>query len=159
LLACALALAIATPAIGSDVYLSLDRNPVEVSKDAIEMAEQSLEAVLYKFDDKGLEKAVKKALESGIRVRVVADAEEAKKAHSYIKEIRKAGAEIRLWERGKLHAKFVVLDGKRVLTGSFNWTDSAQHRNTELVIDLDQPATVKRFQEIFERLWQEAKEY
>ena len=59
--------------------------------------------------------------------------------------------------KGKLHAKWTVVDGKRVLTGSFNWTESAQHKNMELIFVNDEPGSVKRFQEIFETLWDHAE--
>jgi phosphatidylserine/phosphatidylglycerophosphate/cardiolipin synthase-like enzyme len=152
-----LAITTSMAAHSTEVFLSIDRNPIDVTGEAIATAEKSLDAVLYKFDDKGLKKAVERALQRGIRVRLIADEREAKRQRSYIKDLEKSGAGVRLWNEGKLHAKFAVIDGERVLTGSFNWTDSAQHRNTELIIDLNEPEFVKQFQELFERLWKVAE--
>ena len=55
---------------------------------------------------------------------------------------------------GKLHAKCLIIDRQRVLSGSFNWTDSAAERNIELLISFQNSATVKDFTALFERLWE-----
>ena len=46
-----------------------------------------------------------------------------------------------------------------MLTGSFNWTESAQHDNLELIHDVDTPEVVKRFQELFEALWDRSEPF
>ena len=63
---------------------------------------------------------------------------------------------VRLWKKGKLHVKFGIVDSKRVITGSFNWTESAQHDNMELIIVSDEPEVVKKSLELFEKLWDHA---
>jgi phosphatidylserine/phosphatidylglycerophosphate/cardiolipin synthase-like enzyme len=152
-----LALASAGVADASDVFLSSDRNPVVVMREEIGAATDSIDAVLYKFDEHSLHKAARKALDRGVAIRIVADAEEARRSRSQLEDLQKAGARIRLWEKGKLHAKFSIVDGKRAVTGSFNWTESAQHKNMELISIADDPALVKRFTEIFEHLWDRAE--
>jgi len=145
-------------ATASDVSLSLDRDPIAVTREVIEGAESSLEAVVYKFDEKSLLEPLERALARGVRVRMVADAGEAKRGRSRTKALSKAGAEIRPWKPGKLHAKFLIVDGKRVLSGSYNWTESAENRNVELLLDFDAPDVVKAFGQRFERLWDLAAE-
>jgi phosphatidylserine/phosphatidylglycerophosphate/cardiolipin synthase-like enzyme len=63
---------------------------------------------------------------------------------------------VRLWQpgQGKLHAKCLIVDGQRVLSGSFNWTKSAAESNVELLLAFENPGTVKKFSVLFERLWE-----
>ncbi|MFN9955340.1 MAG: phospholipase D-like domain-containing protein, partial [bacterium] len=39
----------------------------------------------------------------------------------------------------KLHHKFAVIDQRTVITGSFNWSPSAAHKNDETVLVIDSP--------------------
>jgi len=52
-----------------------------------------------------------------------------------------------------MHHKFVVVDGKVLLTGSFNWTRSASEQNQENVLITSDPRLVAPFATEFDRLW------
>ena len=143
--------------IETQAFLSSERNPVAVMREELKSATASLLLVLYKFDERSLEKAARHALDRGVVIRIVADEEEAERSHSRIKDLQRRGAGVRLWKKGKLHAKFGIVDGRRVITGSFNWTEAAQHDNTELIVITNEPGMVKRFQELFEQLWDAAE--
>jgi phosphatidylserine/phosphatidylglycerophosphate/cardiolipin synthase-like enzyme len=47
----------------------------------------------------------------------------------------------------------MVVDGQTILTGSYNWTRSAETRNEENLVVLDDPFLAGRFAEEFERIW------
>ncbi len=57
----------------------------------------------------------------------------------------------------KLHHKFAVLDSRRVITGSFNWSPSAAHQNDETLLLIDSPILAKHFQAEMDRLWRGAE--
>ena len=130
------------------VGLSLDHDPAEVTSDVIAMAERSVAALVYKFDNKTILKAIEKAVARGVSVRLLLDGSEAKRKRSLAGDARKAGAEVRRWKpkKGKLHAKCLIIDGSRVLTGSFNWTDSASESNVELLLFSDDASVAQEFQ-------------
>jgi phosphatidylserine/phosphatidylglycerophosphate/cardiolipin synthase-like enzyme len=44
-----------------------------------------------------------------------------------------------------LHHKFAVIDGRYVVTGSYNWTESAERRNRENLVILDCPEVANAF--------------
>ena len=44
-----------------------------------------------------------------------------------------------------LHHKFAVIDARYVITGSFNWTESAERRNRENTVVLDCPSLAGDF--------------
>ncbi|MEB3266740.1 MAG: phosphatidylserine/phosphatidylglycerophosphate/cardiolipin synthase family protein [Cyanobacteriota bacterium] len=63
----------------------------------------------------------------------------------------------RLPRGDKLHHKFAVIDGRTVLTGSFNWSPSAAHQNDETLIRIDSPLLARHFEAEMERLWRGAE--
>lgn len=147
---------VAAPALG-DTWLSLERNPIVFTREAIQGAKASVDVVAYKFNEGSISKALRQAIDRGVQVRMLVDWDEARRSDSRVRQLLEAGAEVRAWRRGKLHAKFMIVDDSTVVTGSFNWTESAQHKNVELLIELDDPAEVNRVEKQFEELWQLAE--
>ena len=136
----------------------MGREAIPAVRAAIDAAETSLAAVLYKFDEPSLLASVERALSRGVRVRILADEAQAKRKRSLVGLAERAGAEVRLWrpKLGKLHAKLMVIDERRAIAGSFNWTRSAARSNVELLLDFQEPDTVKRLSGVFEALWDRA---
>lgn len=50
-----------------------------------------------------------------------------------------ATVEVKEWTQGKLHAKLLIIDESSVLTGSYNWTKSAEGDNVELMLEFTAP--------------------
>jgi phospholipase D len=46
---------------------------------------------------------------------------------------------------GIAHNKVMIIDEKKVITGSFNFTDAADKRNSENVIIIEDKETVKQY--------------
>lgn len=57
--------------------------------------------------------------------------------------------------KGIMHNKFTIVDGKMVETGSFNYTLNASERNRENQIYISNPIVVKKYQKEFEKMWNE----
>ncbi len=54
-----------------------------------------------------------------------------------------------------MHHKFAVFDGKTVITGSYNWSNSAETRNYENVVVLHDSKIALAYHSEFERLWRD----
>lgn len=52
-----------------------------------------------------------------------------------------------------MHNKFCLFDGSLVITGSYNWTYSAETRNAENVILTDDHSVCQDYNDYFTRLW------
>lgn len=67
------------------------------------------------------------------------------------------GGQIRFMNTRKLlmHNKFCLFDGKSLITGSYNWTYSAEGRNAENIIVTDEGNVCLAFREQFWKLWQD----
>lgn len=67
------------------------------------------------------------------------------------------GGQIRFMNTRKLlmHNKFCLFDGKFLITGSYNWTYSAEGRNAENIIATDEGNVCYAFSEQFWKLWKD----
>ena len=57
----------------------------------------------------------------------------------------------------KLHHKIAVIDNKKVITGSFNWSPSAAYINDETLLVIHSPQLAKHFTREMDYLWNTAE--
>ena len=97
-------------------------------------AESSIDAAVYTITDERLTRSLLERHRAGAYVRVVSDAEQAFATGSRIFELARAGVSAvvggheREDSQARMHHKFVLVDKRLLLTGSFNWTVSAHAR-------------------------------
>ena len=139
-----------------EIKHSYDENPIKLTVKSIKDANESIQAVVYKFEVKKIFEALVKAHERGVEIKLLVDAKEAKKKKSFAKKARNLGIKVQKWKSGKLHAKFAIIDNKKVITGSFNWTESAKEENLELIIIEKIPEVTLKFTALFNDLWKKA---
>lgn len=91
-------------------------------------------------------------------VRILVDKRQSEGVHSSVGMLVKAGANVRYGhQRGIMHNKFMIVDGKMVETGSYNYTHHATLANNENQIYLSSPAVVARYEGRFNKIWHEGK--
>ncbi|AFZ43143.1 phospholipase D/Transphosphatidylase [Halothece sp. PCC 7418] len=59
-------------------------------------------------------------------------------------------------EGDKLHHKFAVVDQKTVITGSHNWSASANYQNDEFVLAIESPTVAAHYEREFQQLYDRA---
>ncbi|KAH9519983.1 hypothetical protein Btru_071411 [Bulinus truncatus] len=92
----------------------------------------------------------------GVKLRIITDKDQLYSSGSQIWNLRKEGIPVRVNDNSYLmHHKFVIVDGKILINGSFNWTYQAITGNEENVIITDDPAVTDLFTTTFKRLWNE----
>lgn len=118
-------------------------------------AQNSIDVAVYSINNSRLIDALISAHKNGKKVRVLTDGNQAEKPYSRVNELEKAQLPlIRATKRTTMHDKFVILDGEKAVSGSFNWTQAATFKNTENCILFDKnPKTVENYQKRFEELW------
>ena len=122
----------------------------------VESASVSVDVAIFDFTAGRLADALLRARERGVAVRIVADARQARGRRSVLPRLSAAGVAVHLVHgrgRGIMHDKFAVFDARRLVTGSYNWTDSAERANFENALVLDDPRLVARYADAFERLF------
>jgi len=114
---------------------------------AINLTKATIDLAIFDFTSGELAGALLAAKERGVAIRIVADARQAQGKHSEIPWLLEKGLKVRLTRghgQGVMHHKFAIFDGKLGVTGSYNWTDTAERFNHENVVILDDPAVVQR---------------
>lgn len=106
----------------------------------IDQAEKSILMQAYGFSSPPIAHALMNAHGRGVDVRVILDKSQRKQkcvcdGVSCVAIISYAGIPVLIDTiKGIAHNKVMVIDGKKVITGSFNFTKSAQKRNAENVV-------------------------
>lgn len=103
---------------------------------AISQAQKSITLVIYALTDKEVIQALRKKSEEGIPVYIVSDAKASK---GLSRELPKATVIRRLGE-GLMHQKILIIDGKQIILGSANLTQSSLDIHGNLVMGLENPA-------------------
>mmetsp|Transcript_23569 Transcript_23569/g.40538 ORF Transcript_23569/g.40538 Transcript_23569/m.40538 type:complete len:221 (+) Transcript_23569:135-797(+) len=120
----------------------------------LDWTRKTMDICVFTITDDRIASRIFNAVKRGVKVRVVADDEKAHDQGSDVARFAAAGIPVRTDNSmAHMHNKFCVLDGRIVITGSFNWTVSASRQNQENVVILDESAVVTRFHQEFERLW------
>lgn len=151
----------ATASPASEVYFSPNGHVRQRLVRAIEESRKTIDIAVYNFTAFELAEALYAAQARGVRIRVLVDREMAETGGSGVRGLRLNGIPVRslgVPEQSLMHNKFAVFDERLVVTGSYNWTNSAEHANYENLVVLEEPALVARFHQEFHRLWREAKE-
>ncbi|XP_076847944.1 mitochondrial cardiolipin hydrolase [Brachyhypopomus gauderio] len=116
----------------------------------------TLDLCVFSFSNADLSRAVLFLHSRGVAVRVVTDRSYMTINGSQIGTLRRAGISVRheLSNAMYMHHKFALVDGRKLLTGSLNWTLTAVQSNKENVIVTEDPDLVGPYQEEFRRLWE-----
>jgi len=114
--------------------------PSDVAAAVIEVIDQSKTEVLvqaYGFTHNGIAQALLRAHTRGVQVKVLLDAK-TDSTNRYVTELLQAQHIPLRLDGGHAiaHNKVIVVDGELVITGSFNFTNSAQTRNAENLLVL-----------------------
>jgi phosphatidylserine/phosphatidylglycerophosphate/cardiolipin synthase-like enzyme len=142
-----------------EVAFSPGGGATELVVKTISEARQSIRVAAYSFTSKPIAQALLEAHKRGIDVRVVLDKSNATARYSSATFLANVGIPTRINHRyAIMHDKFMVVDGDRVETGSFNFTASAEAKNAENVLVLRDPAVAQRYGKEWERLWEESED-
>lgn len=121
----------------------------------IKAAKTDILVAAYAFSSKYLGQALSAALKRGIKIQVLLDGDNARKSYSIDEWLVGEGIDVRFIEikRGSLHHKFMLIDGKFLITGSYNFTNESEFRNHEAAIFTNHKGLIQSFATEFERLW------
>ncbi|VVC04835.1 Cardiolipin synthase [Candidatus Burarchaeum australiense] len=119
-------------------------------------ASSSLDVEMYVFSYQLLADELISAQARGVSVRVLLEpALSGDNANLKMAEtLRDGGVDVRWADPSRTnHAKFLIIDGKRVLVGSHNWSWHAMNTNREASVLVEDAATVSEFGRAFEQDW------
>lgn len=129
------------------------RNPEEGILELINGAQSTIDMAAFEFDLVSMKDALAKAWYRGVAIRVVYDNEYSDKDLD-MKELLSLGIKGIPDERGaSMHNKFLIVDGKTVWTGSFNFSENAAHKNYENAMRIDSSELAKIYTQEFEKMF------
>ena len=109
---------------------------------------------MYYLTSREIAQELVKAKDRKVIVRIVLDKSQETQNYSKSRYLIKRDFEVKYHTgSGLMHNKFAIIDGKVLITGSFNWTDSAEHYNYENAIFISDPETIKKYQQKFDKIW------
>lgn len=113
----------------------------------INNSKASIYVQAYGFTSKTIADSLIKAHLRGVKVQVILDRSNmSKKGYSKLMDLKEVGIDISLdIVPGIAHNKVMIIDEKKVITGSFNFTEAADKRNSENVIIIEDKETVKQY--------------
>jgi len=144
----------------NDVCFSPDGVCSELIVEEVDAAGESVHAAVYTFTNMALKDRLLEAFYRGCDVKLVMDpwsGDSGNVVNAAVYDALDAeGVPVR-WapnpNGGIMHHKFAVLDGRILLTGSYNWTESADSRNDENLMRITDEQLAGRFESAFEELW------
>ena len=138
----------------TEVYFSLYDNPQKEIIKNINQAEAFINIAMYIFTDREIALPFVNAQERGVKVRLYLDKDQVEYQYSQSRFLVQKGIKTRISTNNYImHNKFAIIDNRILLTGSYNWTFSANNRNDENLMVIDDPELIEIFQNQFINLW------
>lgn len=120
----------------------------------IKKAVGTMDIAMYYLTSGKIARALVDARQRHVNLRIVLDQSQEIEPASKSGYLIKHGFEIKYHLGfGLMHNKFAVIDGKVLMTGSFNWTSTAEEKNEENLLIITDQQTIERYKDRFEYLW------
>jgi len=136
------------------VYFTPPANAAVAIVKAIDASEREVLVQAYGFTHNAIAQALVRAHERGVRVRVLLD-QKSQSSNRYVIGVL-TDAQIDLRQDGKhaiAHNKVMVIDQAIVITGSFNFTNSAASRNAENFLVLKSEDLAEQYRLQWQNHW------
>ena len=142
-----------------DVYFSPDDGTASSLVDLIQGAQESVYFMAFSFTSDDIAQAMLDRSRAGVTVAGVFDESQAKSNRGgEYENLVSNGLDVRLdGNPDRMHHKVIVLDGRVVITGSYNFSASAEERNDENTLVIHSPEIAAKYLAEFERIYAEAK--
>jgi phosphatidylserine/phosphatidylglycerophosphate/cardiolipin synthase-like enzyme len=137
-----------------EVYFAPEDGAGRRVVELIEGARQSVTFLAFALTSEEIAGALKAKAAEGVDVRGVMDAGQSGNLGSRYQELLDGGVEVRLdGNPDRMHHKVIVIDGQLVITGSYNFSRSAETQNDENLIVLHDAGAAAAFLQEFERIF------
>jgi phosphatidylserine/phosphatidylglycerophosphate/cardiolipin synthase-like enzyme len=134
------------PLAVSHVYFSPKGGCTKAITDALGQAKQSILVQAYSFTSYPIAQALIDAEKRGVKVEAIVDGKQIHERKTKLGLVAKGGVITYLdGAHAIAHNKVMIIDGKKVITGSFNFTNAAEDRNAENLLVLDDPALAAEY--------------
>jgi phosphatidylserine/phosphatidylglycerophosphate/cardiolipin synthase-like enzyme len=144
----------------TDAVFSPERSIKEILLKEVESTTSTIDVAVREITSPDMANALLKAKGRGVKVRVIADSKQAKMKSSQITYLIHQGIPVKVLrgkDYGVMNHRFAILDSKKVVTGSFDWSEASEKWNYENIVILRDSEGVASYEREFERLWREKR--
>lgn len=130
---------------------------------ALDSAQQSIWVQAYSFTSLKIAKALLAAKQRGVEVKLILDkawlTDKNNANFNYaIEYMHKHGLPIWIdYQPRHAHNKVMILDGKQVITGSFNFTNGAEYHNAENLLIINSPPIAQQYLDNWQKRYKISK--
>lgn len=122
----------------------------------IKEAQKNVDVCVFTISDNDISDAIFDAHKRGLKVRVVTDNDKANDRGSDVDRLASQGVNVvKDISQSHMHNKFAIVDGRKLINGSFNWTRSATKYNDENIVISGDSSLISAFQKKFDSLWKD----
>jgi phosphatidylserine/phosphatidylglycerophosphate/cardiolipin synthase-like enzyme len=141
-----------------EIYFSPDDGVAKHILDLIGTAQESIHFMAYTFTSNELGAALVEKAQAGIQVKGIMDDSQVTSDGTEYASFMQAGLDVKLDGNGKglMHHKVIIIDQRIVITGSYNFTASAEANNDENVVVLYDRDAAAKYLEEFQRVYEQA---
>lgn len=137
------------------VYFSPGPDCMNAIIDTLKKAKRRAKICVFTISDNRIVDAVKEMQLNGVNIKVISDNDKRFDQGNDIDYIARLGIDVRLdTTQAHMHHKFAVIDDTITITGSYNWTRSAEQKNYENILVTDSKDVAKAYGREFDKLWE-----
>lgn len=138
-----------------DVYFSpKDKSIANAVIPLINKAKKYIYIPTFFLTDKRVTTALINAKQRGVDIKIIMDALNASVYHSKHKELRNAGIQVKTENyAGKMHSKSIIIDDKYTIIGSMNFSNTAETKNDENLLVIENKKIAEFYKEFFLYQW------
>lgn len=123
----------------------------------INRANTSVHVLIYSFTLPNIAEALIDAKNRGVDVKIVFEKEQISQYSQYFR-LASAGVSVRNdTNPDYMHNKVAIIDGVIVMTGSYNWSSSAENSNNENLIIIKSANVAREYETVFYRIWEHGR--
>lgn len=138
----------------SQAYFSPGEDCLNAIVGQLRGCRHSADLCVFTLSDDRISREVLAAHRRGVKVRLATDNDKEFDQGSDVAALRDAGVPVAVDRTpAHMHHKFALFDHAWLINGSYNWTRSACTFNEENLVLCNDPALVRQFGQLFERLW------
>ena len=143
-----------------EVYFSPDDGTAARLVELILQAEESVYFMAYSFTSDELAAALVDRVQAGVTVAGVFDASQVRSnIGTEFEHLLSEGAIVRLdGNPDQMHHKVIIIDEQILITGSYNFSASAEERNDENTLVIHSPEITAQYLQEFEKIFLQAKD-
>ena len=137
-----------------EIYFSPKDKTTNSIINRIKSAKEYIYIPTFLITDKNITNELISALNRGVDIKIIMDANSTSTLHTKYEDLRKRGIQLKFEIfAGKMHTKTMIIDNEYVIMGSMNFSNSGNKYNDENTVIIENSELAKFYKNYFKYLW------